>query len=156
MIPLPMMAYAAVGVLIALFGFYRYGHHVGWEDRDAEMQIEIAKKNAEAREIEHVMTGKINATATKLEEANHALDQKSSALDRAIRAGRVRLPTPSCVQAPADSTVASGDRDDSPTESERQTLAAIAAIVAEGDRAINQLNACITAYEEVRNQINGR
>jgi hypothetical protein len=49
--------------------------------------------------------------------------------------------------APADTTDAS--------ESDRQTLAAIAAIVAEGDKAILQLNACIESYNAIREQVNG-
>ena len=41
-IPLPWLL---VGLCITLFGTYRGGYHFGWSDRDAEMQIAIAKKN---------------------------------------------------------------------------------------------------------------
>jgi hypothetical protein len=146
--------YLLLGALIAAIGIYFTGHHYGWTERDMEMQVEIAKKDAEAREIEHVMNGKLNQNAIKLEEANNVLTQKSTDLDRAIRAGRVRLPSASCVQAPASTTTAAPNTEDA-TESDRQTLAAIAAIVADGDKAILQLNACIDAYEAVRSQLNG-
>jgi hypothetical protein len=152
-IPLPWLL---LGLSIALFGTYRGGYHFGWADRDAEMQIAIARKNEEAREVERSMTSKVIAQTNKLQEANDALNQKTTALDRAIRAGRVRFPTASCVQAPTSTTAATPDRNDEASESERQTLAAIAAIVAEGDAAINQLNACITSYNEVRSLINGQ
>jgi len=145
-----------LGAAATASGLYFYGHHVGWDERDKEMQIEIAKKNEEAREVERNMTSKVIAQTNKLQEANDALTKKTTALDRAIRAGRVRLPTPSCPQAPTDSTAPSSNRDTEVSESDRQTLAAIAAIVAEGDAAINQLNACIASYNEMRELVNGQ
>jgi hypothetical protein len=151
-IPMP---YVAIGVFVLAVASYFTGHHYGWAERDAEMQLEIAKKDAEAREIEHVMTGKINEHNAKLMEANDALEKESSALQRAIRAGRVRLPAPSCVQASPSATPASADSPEARGESDTATLEAIAAIVADGDRAINQLNACVDAYNAVREQING-
>ena len=148
--------YIILGAVFAALAIYFTGHHKGWVQRDLEMQVEIAKKNDEAREIERVMTSKLNQNATKLEETNNVLAQKSTDLDRAIRAGRVRFPSSSCVQAPTSATAASANRDDTTSESDRQTLAAIAAIVAEGDRNTNQLNACITAYNEMMEQVNGK
>ena len=147
--------YLIIGAIVTAISMYFYGHHVGWDERDQEMQIEIAKKNEEAREVERNMTSKVIAQTTKLQEANNALTQKTSALDRAIRAGRVRLPT-SCVQSTPNSATSSGDRDTETSESDRATLAAIASIVAEGDAAINQLNACIASYNEVRELVNGK
>jgi len=152
MIPNPKFILAAV--IACLLAFW-YGHHKGWWERDAEMQIEIARKNAEARETEQKLTEQINSNSKALMEANNAINEKQSALDRAIRNGRVRLPAASCVQSSQSPTPAAGDRDETPSESERQTLLAIAAIAAEGDRAIVQLNACIDAYQAVREQLNG-
>ena len=143
-----------LGAIVTALGVYFYGHHVGWTERDAEMQIAIAKKHEEARQVEREMTS--IAQTNKLQETNDALSQKTTALDRAIRAGRVRLPATSCVQPTADSTPASSNRDTEVSESDRQTLAAIAAIVAEGDAAINQLNACISTYNEMRELVNGK
>ena len=160
-IPLP---YLLLGLSIALFGTYRSGYHFGWSDRDQEMQIAIAKKNEESRAKELAMNEKINATATQLQEANNAINQKTSALDRAIRAGRVRLPAASCLQAPTSATIAptnskeTGSQPDRPADpaadAERATLQAIAEIVAQGDRNTAQLNACIDAYESVRSLVN--
>ena len=144
-----------LGAIVTALGVYFYGHHVGWTERDQEMQIAIAKKHEEARQVEREMTSKIIAQTNKLQETNDALSQKTTALDRAIRAGRVRLPATSCVQPTAESSPASVNRDTEVSESDRQTLAAIAAIIAEGDRNTVQLNACITAYNEMREQING-
>jgi len=92
--------YFIIGAMIAVGGAYGYGHHVGWGDRDAEMQVEIAKKNDEAREKERELAQQLNEQSTKLSEANNVITQKQSSLDSAIRAGRLRLPSTSCVQAP--------------------------------------------------------
>ena len=148
--------YLILGAVLAALAIYFTGHHKGWVERDMEMQVEIAKKNDEAREIERTMTTKLNDNATKLEETNNVLAQKSTDLDRAIRAGRVRLPASSCVQTPTSAAAASTNRDDEASESDRATLAAIAAIIAEGDRNTAQLNACITAYNEMMEQVNGK
>jgi hypothetical protein len=156
---------AVLITLLVIFGIYRYGFSSGWGQRDAEMQAEIAVKNEEARQTEQRLAEQLNANTTKLQEANNALDEKQSALDRAIRSGRVRLPAPSCVQAPAGPAAGTGDRQearaepdreaDSASDAERETLRLIAQIAADGDRAINQLNSCIDAYNTVREQING-
>ena len=152
-----------VGFVVSVMAFYSYGHHKGWLERDVEMQAEIAKANEEARVLEQNMNEKLNSTAAQLKEANNVVDEKQSALDRAIRAGRVRLPAPSCVQAPANAApppvnqqaAAQPDRaPDQPSDAERETLRLIAQIAADGDRAINQLNACVDAYNQVREQIN--
>jgi hypothetical protein len=153
-----------LGILIALGSFYGYGHHKGWTARDAEMQVEIAKKNAEARQKEQELNTKLNQTSTQLQEANNVVTQKQSALDRAIRAGRVRLPSPGCVPTPASTPAPTGDSNqarsepdravDQPSDAERATLLAIAEIVAQGDRNTAQLNACIDAYTKVMETLN--
>ena len=130
------------------------------------MQIEIAKKNAESREKEQKLTEKINQTSTQLQEANNVVNQKQSALDRAISAGRVRLPATGCVSAAPSAPAAPGnwtearaqsDRPaDTPSDEEREVLRLIAQITADGDRAINQLNACIDSYNQVMGAINAK
>lgn len=146
---------AAVVTLLVVLGLYRWGYHNGWSTRDAEMQAQIAKANEESRAKEQATAEKLAQTSSQLLEANNAIDQKQSALDRAIRAGRVRLPAPSCVQASTDTAPAAGNSAEATSESDRETLRLIAQIAADGDKAINQLNACIDAYEAVRKQING-
>lgn len=161
-IPLPWLL---VGSFVILFGTYRGGYHFGWSDRDAEMQIEIARKNEESRKTELKLTEQINSTATKLQETTNVVNQKQSALDSAIRAGRVRISAPSCVQAPTSTPAAPTNPEtrsepdrapDTASDAERATLQAIAEIVAQGDRNTAQLNACIEAYDNVRNLLNGK
>jgi hypothetical protein len=159
-IPLPWLL---LGLSIALFGTYRGGYHFGWSDRDKEMQIAIAKKNEEARKTEQQLNEKLNTTASKLLEVNNVVNQKQSALDNAIRAGRVRLNTSSCVQAPSNTPVATTDTKagsqpdrapDQPSDAERETLLAIAEIVAMGDRNTAALNACVESYNQMRDLLN--
>ena len=145
-----------LGVLMALAGFYGYGHHKGWDDRDIEMQAEIAVKNEEARVKEQELTKQLTENSTKLMEANNAITEKQSSLDRAIRAGRVRLPSTSCVQTNGNPPVASGNSNQAGSESDTETLRLIAQIAADGDKAINQLNACIDAYQAVMEKSNGK
>ena len=145
-----------LGVLMALAGFYGYGHHKGWVERDIEMQSEIAVKNEEARTKEQELTKQLTENSTKLMEANNAITEKQSSLDRAIRAGRVRLPSSSCVQTSPSATPSSGSSSQAGSESDTETLRLIAQIAADGDKAINQLNACIDYYNKVMEAVNAK
>ena len=155
-IPLP---YIALAIGIALFGSYRGGYHFGWEDRDNDMKIAIAQKNDEARAKEKELGEKLQDQETKLRKAQDDVKKKQSAMHELARTGRLRLPAPSCPQASASATIATGNPQPSQpdaTESERQVIAALIDIAAEGDKAITKLNACASAYEEVRRLVNGQ
>jgi hypothetical protein len=161
-IPLPWLL---VGLCITLFGTYRGGYHFGWSDRDKEMQIEIAKKNDESRQTEQKLNEQLNTTASKLLEVNNVVTQKQSALDRAIRDGRVRLPAASCVSAPTSAPVATTNTEttrepdrqaDTASDADRATLQAIAEIVAQGDRNTAALNACVDSYNQMRDLLNDK
>ncbi|NBS71809.1 hypothetical protein EBT31_23270 [bacterium] len=67
----------------------------------------------------------------------------------------MRLPTPSCPQTNASATPSSGDSAKAGSESDTEVLRLIAQIIADGDKAINQLNACIDAYQAVMEKNNG-
>jgi CelD/BcsL family acetyltransferase involved in cellulose biosynthesis len=153
MIPNPWMILGAIFVAVSV---YFYGHHKGWDERDAEMQAEIATKNEESRVKEQELAKQLNDQSSKLLEANNAISEKQSSLDRAIRAGRVRLPSTSCVQTNGNPPAASGNSNQAASESDTETLRLIAQIAADGDKAINQLNACIDAYQAVMEKSNGK
>jgi len=150
-IPLPWLI---IGAMVALFGTYQTGHHYGWLERDADMQAEIAKKNEEARELEKNMTTKLADKETALRKAKNEISNKQSAMHELANTGRLRLPTTSCPQASTDTTPATGDSRDEPTELERQTIATLIDIVAEGDKAIVKHTACVAAYNEMRELVN--
>lgn len=155
-----------IGAICVVLGTYKYGTHTGYKERDAEMQAEIARLNEESRAKEQKLAQDLNQTSSQLKEANDVVTQKQNSLDAAIRAGRVRLNSSSCVQAatnPASTTRDSQEAGSKPNgqaapsidEQERATLAAIAEIIAQGDRNTAQLNACIDAYQKIRETING-
>jgi hypothetical protein len=161
-IPIP---YLLLALSLALFGTYQGGYHFGWTDRDDDMKIAIAQKNDEARQIEQNMSEKLNKQSAKLQEANDAINKKTTALAVANRAGKLRLCPSSNVQASTSSSIASTDtkatsEPDRPTDTasdaERATIDAIAEIVAQGDRNTIALNACVDSYNEVRNLLNGK
>jgi hypothetical protein len=161
-IPLPWLI---VGVLISLFGSYRVGHHYGWLERDGDMKIAIAKKNDESRKTEQQLNEQINQNATKLLEATNAINQKTSALAVANRAGKLRLCPSSNVQTPTNTASTSTDskatsqpdrQTNEPSDAERATIEAIAEIVAQGDKNTVALNACIDSYNDIRNLLNDK
>ena len=164
MLPIPL-PWLIVGVLVSLFGTYRVGHHYGWLERDNDMKIAIAKKNDEARQIEQNMSEKLNQQSVKLQEATNAINQKTTALAVANRAGKLRLCPSSNVQAPTSAsptptnTEATREPDrqaDTASDAERATIEAIAEIVAQGDRNTAALNACVDSYNSMRDLINGK
>jgi len=164
MLPIPL-PWLIVGVMVSLFGTYQVGHHYGWLERDNDMKIAIAKKNEEARLIEQNMGEKLNQQSAKLQEANDAINKKTTALAVANRAGKLRLCPPSNVQTPTSSSFASADSKatsesnrptNEPSDAERATIDAIAEIVAMGDRNTAALNACIDSYEQVRSLFNAK
>jgi hypothetical protein len=152
-IPLPWLI---VGIMVSLFGTYRGGYHFGWADRDADMQIEIAKKNEEARVLEKNLTSKLSDQETLLRKAQDEVVKKQSAMHELARTGRLRLPTASCPQASSNPTTPVGNIDTSQSELERQTIEALIDIAAEGDKAIIKLNSCVASYNEVRKLVNGQ
>ena len=152
-IPLPWIIISAI---VSLFTTYQVGHHYGWLERDQEMQVEIAKKNNEARELEKNMTSKLADKEAALRKAQNEISKKQSAMRELANTGRLRLPASSCVQTSPSSAPATGDSRDEPSELERQTINTLIDIVAEGDKAIAKHAACVAAYNEVRESINGK
>ena len=159
-IPLPWLI---VGALVSLFGTYQVGHHYGWLERDNDMKIAIAKKNDEARLIEQNMTEKLSQQSAKLQEANDAINKKTTALAVANRAGKLRLCPSSNVQTTANTASTSADskatsqsdrQTNEPSDAERATIDAIAEIVAQGDKNTVALNACVDSYNQMRDLLN--
>jgi hypothetical protein len=120
------------------------------------MKIAIAKKNDEARLIEQNMGEKLNQQSLKLQEANDAINKKTTALAVANRAGKLRLCPSSNVQAPTSTPVASADTK-ATSEPDRPTdTASDAERVAQGDKNTIALNACVDSYNDVRNLLNDK
>ena len=114
-----------IGGICIVLGTYKYGTHTGYKERDAEMQAEIARLNEESRAKEQKLAQDLNNTSSQLREANDVVTKKQTDLDAAIRAGRVRLNSSSCVQAATSAATSSGNQAET-SESERETLRLIA------------------------------
>lgn len=153
MLPLPL-PWIIIGAIVSLFTTYQVGHRYGWLERDQDMQIEIAKKNDEARELEKNMASKLADKETALRKAQNEISKKQSAMRELANTGRLRLPTPSCVQSSPSASPPTGDSRDEPSELERQTINTLIDLVAEGDKAITKHKACVAAYNEVRELVN--
>jgi hypothetical protein len=143
-----------LGAICAVLGVYFYGHHAGYQERVTEDQIEIARLNAEAETKTAEMSKKVNQTAYALRKAKDEIATKQADINERIRTGELRLPSSCPVQTATDAGTTSGDRNANDGQSDRQTIEAIVAIAADGDRAITQLNACIDTYNKVREGIN--
>ena len=155
MFPIPL-PWIIIGAIVSLFSTYRIGHHYGWLERDQDMQVAIAKKNDEARELEKNMTSKLADKEAALRKATNEISKKQSAMRELANTGRLRLPSSSCVQSSPSSSPATGDSRADASELERQTINTLIDLVAEGDKAITKHAACVAAYNEVRESINGK
>jgi len=142
-----------IGAICAILGVYFYGHHQGYEQRVAEDQAEIIRLNDEARAKEAELNKKLTGVTTALVKARNDVKTKQSSINSRIDSGELRLPSSCPVQATTDATSPRGDSTDA-SESERETIKALASIAADGDIAITQLNACIDTYNKVREMVN--
>jgi len=142
-----------IGAICAVLGVYFYGHHAGYQERVAEDQAEIIRLNDEARAKEAELNKKLSGVTTALVKARNDVKTKQSNINSRIDSGELRLPTSCAVQTPTDATSPRGDSTND-GQSERQAIKDIAAIAADGDIAITQLNACIDTYQKVREMVN--
>jgi len=115
---------------------------------------ELAQATARVLALERAAGAALAQRADHLnQEQTHAKTERDRfSLD--VRSGAVRLSIPiasgQCA-GPADSTAAAGHRHETRAELDAATAAALDAIAGDGDDATRQLNACIDAYNTVRN-----
>ena len=126
--------------------------------RAAAIQTATAA-TALAQATARVLTLERAAGAARAQRADHLTEEQSHAkterdrFNDDVRSGAVRLSIPvasgQCA-ATADSTAAAGHRSQARAELDPATAAALDAIAGDGDDATRQLNACIDAYNTVR------
>ena len=154
-----MNPYLIIAAMIAIGGAYGYGHHVGYADRDAEMQAQIAKLNEASRAKEQELAGTLNSQTENLRKAKNEINKKQSDINNLIDANQLRIPSQaaaSCLPTPTDASPPVRDRGEEKPDPYREAIKSIVAIAIEGDRNTVQLNACIDTYNKVREQINGK
>ena len=132
--PNPWMILGAIAVA---FTVYLTGHHAGYAQKEAEDSALIAKKNSEMQTQKDEQDAKDADTKQEFE-----------AKLSGIIASRPRLYVPvttkgGCSTAPSNDGQARAELDG-------QTVEDLIRLVAEGDRAIIELNSCIDRYNQVR------
>ena len=142
-----------VGVALVIAGGYYVADHHGYQRRVTEDQVEIDRLNGEARAKEAELDKVKKEKSQALRKANDAINKKVADINSRVDSGELRLPTSCGVQANADARTSSGDSTHA-SDTERQTIKALADIAADGDKAIVQLNACIDFYQTVRGKVN--
>lgn len=124
--------------------------------RAATAATALATATARVRELERAAG---TALASRADQLNQEQDHAKTDRDRFnadVRSGAVRLSIPvaggQCTAGAgaSDSTAAGSDRRQARAELDPATAAALDAIAGDGDDATRQLNACIDAYNQIR------
>ena len=138
----------------------------GWRKDAAIAELQRAAATSKstaatalAQATARVLTLERAASVSLAQRADHLTQEQTHAkteryrFNADVRSGAVRLSIPvaggQCA-ATADPTAAAGDRHQTRAELEPATAAALDSIAAAGDAATRQLNACIDAYNLVR------
>ena len=98
-----------IALLLVFGGGYWYGKHV----EQKAQQAEVERLNTQARAKEEALISAVNTTADALRKTNEKAKTAAKERDAAIDAGVIKLRVPvkeTCpIQAPTDTTPASGD-----------------------------------------------
>ena len=137
--------------LLAVGLSFAVGHHKGYAQSEAEQAIAIAEANAQARQVEQVMTTKLNETATKLKKENDVAKSQITTLRNDVASGAVRLSiaTQASVSTTSDTAPTCGNKQ-ARAELDPAAANTLISIAADGDEAIRKLNSCIDSYNQVR------
>jgi hypothetical protein len=139
MIPNPTMILAAIVVALAA---YFYGHHAGYVQKETEDALEIARLNGE-------MTKQKDEQDVKDATVKQEFETKLSG----IIASRPRLFVPVTSKGGCATTTSNNGQERA--ELDGQTVEDLIRLVAEGDRAIIELNSCIERYNQVKETLSG-
>ena len=139
MIPTPWIILGSITVALAA---YFYGHHAGYVEKETEDLMEIARLNTE-------MNKQKNEQDAKDAEVKQEFETKLSG----IIASRPRLFVNTTSKGGC--ATAAGNNGQERAELDGQTVEELIRLVAEGDRAIIELNSCIDRYNQVKETLNG-
>ena len=140
MMPSPWMILGSI--VVALSAFF-YGHHAGYAQKETEDALEIARLNG-------VMASQKNEQDAKDADTKQQFETKLSG----ILSSRPRLYVP--VTSNVGCAATTSNNDQARAELDGQTAEDLIRIVADGDRAIIDLNSCIDRYEAIRSTLDGQ
>ena len=126
-----------VGAIAVAFSAYLYGHHAGYVKKETEDNLLIASKNSEMNKLKDEQDAKDQSTKQEFE------DKLSG-----IIASRPRLYIPITTKGGCSTSTSNDGKERA--ELDGQTVEDLIRLVAEGDRAIIELNSCIDRYEAIR------
>ena len=135
--------YVTIGLILALAGVYGYGHHAGYVQKETEDSLEIARLNQE-------MTKQKDEQDAKDADTKQEFETKLSG----ILSSRPRLYVP--ISPKSGCAASTADNGQARAELDGQTVEDLIKLVAEGDRAIIDLNSCIERYNQVKETLNGQ
>jgi hypothetical protein len=135
-----MNPYMILGAIALAVSSYFYGHHEGYAQKEMEDALEIARLNGE-------MNKQKDAQDVKDNEVKQEFETKLAG----VIASRPRLYIP--VTSKSGCATTTGNDGKERAELDGQTVEDLIRLVAEGDRAIIELNSCIDRYESVRNTL---
>jgi prophage endopeptidase len=129
-----------LGCIAVALSAYLYGHHAGYAQKETEDALEIARLNTE-------MNKQKDEQDAKDADTKQAFETKLSG----ILSSRPRLYVP--IAAKSGCATSASDNGQARAELDGQTAEELIRLVAEGDRAIIDLNSCIDRYEAVRSTL---
>ena len=132
-----------LGSIVVALSAYLYGHHAGYVQKENEDALLIAAKNREMQTQKDEQDAKDANTKQEFE-------TKLSG----ILSSRPRLYVP--VTSKGGCAPAAANNEQARAELDGQTVEDLIKLVAEGDRAIIDLNSCIDRYNQVKDTLNGQ
>jgi hypothetical protein len=139
MMPNPSMILAAI---VVAFSAYLYGHHAGYVQKETEDALEIARLNKE-----------MNAKKDEQDAKDATVKQEFETKLSGIIANRPRLYVPIASKGGCSTSTSNDGKERA--ELDGQTVEELIRLVAEGDRAIIELNSCIDRYNQVKETLSG-
>lgn len=131
-----------LGAIVLAIASYFYGHHEGYAQKETEDALEIARLNGE-------MNKQKDAQDVKDAETKQEFETKLSG----IIASRPRLYVPITPKGGCATSTSNDGKERA--ELDGQTVEDLIRLVAEGDRAIIELNSCIDRYNQVKETLSG-
>lgn len=131
-----------LGAVVLAIASYFYGHHEGYAQKETEDALEIARLNGE-------MTKQKDEQDAKDADTKQEFETKLSG----ILSSRPRLYVP--LAAKGGCATSTSNDGQARTELDGQTVEDLIRLVAEGDRAIIELNSCIDRYNQVKETLSG-
>jgi hypothetical protein len=145
-----------IGIL-ALGGVYEYGHHVGYQERDAETIVQVEKINQENLKKTQTLEQEKNDVASQLEDLRNESKKQIAKLNSDLTANKLQFYVKVKPSSNCPSSTPSSPRTDQTdvAQLDSSVATALVNITAQGDEGITRLNACVAFYNQIRSMVNG-